>query len=117
VRDALVPNLVLQPIVENAIEHGFEASEGPGHLEITARRTAERLVLSAKDSGPGMSGDGIPADVEGIGLKNVRARLEQLYGDEQALRFKSAEGGGFLVEMELPYHTRADFLATIVDES
>ncbi|HEU0014537.1 MAG TPA: histidine kinase [Longimicrobium sp.] len=102
--DALVPSLVLQPLVENAIKHGIGAA-GSGRIEITAAREGGRLVLRVRDDGPAPP-DAAPA--EGVGLRNTRARLAQLYGDAQALSLRPAEGGGMVAEVVLPYHTAAD---------
>ena len=100
--DALVPNLILQPIVENALEHGAARAEGAGQIEISARRTGDELVLSVRDNGPGLSG----STSSGVGVGNTLARLEQLYGDSAALTLADAEGGGVCATIALPYHTR-----------
>ncbi|HVG44672.1 MAG TPA: histidine kinase, partial [Longimicrobium sp.] len=75
--DALVPNLILQPLVENAARHGVGRLRGTGRIEIGARREGGRVVLTVRDNGPGMDG-GAPAR-EGVGLSNTRERLAQLY--------------------------------------
>jgi signal transduction histidine kinase len=119
VLDALVPNLILQPLVENAIVHGASRAPGIGRVELRARRAGDDVVLSVRDNGPG------PADADsaggaaavtgsaagGVGLRNTRARLEQLYGAGQTLALRAAPGGGFIAEITFPYHTRADFHA------
>jgi two-component system LytT family sensor kinase len=102
--DALVPNLVLQPIVENALEHGASRAGGEGRIEISARRDGERILLAVRDNGPGLK-DGVES---GVGLANTRARLAQLYGDAAALALSSPPGGGVLAEIELPFHTGGD---------
>ena len=98
---ALVPNLILQPLVENAIRHGLESRAAPGEVSVVVRRTGHRLVVTVADNGVGESD---PARRrEGVGLANSRARLQQLYGTDQ--RFEA--GGtveGFRVVMELPFH-------------
>jgi signal transduction histidine kinase len=93
--DALVPHFILQPIVENALEHG-EA----GTIEIAARRDGARLVVSVRDHGPGVSGT-----AAGVGLGNTRARLEQLYGGDASFALRNAEGGGAIAEIVVPYRT------------
>jgi two-component system, LytTR family, sensor kinase len=103
--DALVPNLVLQPLVENAMRHGVEKLEGGGLVEIGARREHGRLVLTVEDNGPGASREGTQ---EGLGLGNTRARLSQLYGSEQSLTLRTGANGGMLVEASIPYHTGSD---------
>src|SRR5690606_27190652 len=76
--DLQVPNLVLQPLVENAIKHGIEPHASRGTVEIGARREAERLLLEVRDNGGGLPGE----YKEGIGLRNTRSRLTELYGNE-----------------------------------
>ena len=110
VLDALVPNLILQPIVENAIKHGTSQVDGTGRVGVRARREGEVLALSVRDNGPGLavpSGDGAPGADEGIGLRNTQARLEGLYGEAGRLTLEAAEGGGLLARITLPYHTGA----------
>ncbi|MFL6245614.1 MAG: sensor histidine kinase [Thermoanaerobaculia bacterium] len=101
--DALVPNLILQPIVENALEHGVNRAAGEGQITIAARRDGERLVLSVRDNGPGIDAQ----NESGVGLANTRARLEQLYGDRAMLALRNADGGGTLAEIALPHHEHA----------
>ncbi len=84
VLDALVPNLILQPLVENAIKHGVSKIDEEGRIEINARRDGDRLVLCVRDNGPRISENGLRAG-EGVGLRNTRERLQELYGAEQSL--------------------------------
>jgi len=99
--DALVPNLVLQPLVENAFRHGLAQMQSIGRVAVRVVRDDGDLVLTVRDNGRG------PANPvrEGVGLTNTRARLTQLYGARQLLALTAAEGGGALVEVRLPYHT------------
>jgi two-component system LytT family sensor kinase len=119
VRDALVPNLILQPLVENAIKHGVSKlpNAAVGRVEVAGRRDGDVVVLTVRDNGPALdAADGLtPAD--GVGLRNTRARLAALYGPEHTLTLAAAPGGGggVIAELTLPYHTRADFHATAVD--
>lgn len=99
-QDALVPNLILQPIVENALEHGVNRAAGEGRIEIAARRDGKRLLLTVRDNGPGLD----TLNESGVGLANTRARLAQLYGTEAALTLTNAEGGGTIAAIALPYH-------------
>jgi LytS/YehU family sensor histidine kinase len=99
--NALVPNLVLQPLVENAFRHGLAPMQTVGRVAVRAARDDGELVLSVRDNG---SGPATPVR-EGVGLTNTRARLTQLYGARQGLALSAAEGGGALVEVRLPYHT------------
>ncbi|MFL5381075.1 MAG: sensor histidine kinase [Longimicrobiaceae bacterium] len=99
--DALVPSLVLQPLVENAVKHGLGRLKGVGRIEIEARREGGRVVLCVRDNGPGMEGDAPPR--EGVGLRNTRERLAELYGAEGRLALRPAEGGGVEAEVSLPF--------------
>jgi two-component system LytT family sensor kinase len=102
--DALVPNLVLQPIVENALEHGAARASADGRIEIAAHISGDRLVLTVRDNGPGVERNA----GAGVGLANTRARLAQLYADQSSLSLSSAPGGGAISEIALPFHTAAD---------
>lgn len=97
---ALVPALMLQPLVENAVRHGLEPKLAGGKLTITARRENGHLRLSVADNGAGL---GEHPTREGIGLHNTRARLGELYGSNATLELHSEEGVEVLVS--LPYHT------------
>ena len=114
VLDALVPSLILQPIVENAVKHGVSKTEGVGRIEIVARREGELLHLVVTDNGPGFDGAGPPSFDRGVGLRNTRARLEGLYGTAQELAFRPLPGGGLAAHITLPYHTGADLRAAAV---
>jgi two-component system, LytTR family, sensor kinase len=105
---ALVPNLVLQPVLENAMEHGIARTLGEGMIRTEAERVGDRLHLRVSDSGPGLRGE---AFVEGVGLSNTRARLQQLYGSEATLDLRDAGTGGVVAEIVLPYRTREGYPA------
>ncbi len=100
VQDARVPNLILQPLVENAIKHGIERRARPGVIELIARSQNALLHIEVRDNGPGLVTDQ-PAR-EGIGLSNTRARLQQLYGGAHRFELRNGEAGGLVVELELP---------------
>ena len=107
--DALVPNLILQPLAENAVEHGVSRLEhGTGQIEIAARREGTALVVTLRDNGPGLSDEHEGERGGGVGLRNVRARLDALYGDAARLDLAPADGGGSVATVTLPYHTAAD---------
>ncbi len=114
--DALVPNLILQPLVENAIIHGVSNLRRGGEIVVGARREGERLVLQITDNGPGLSSTNGSAERQGVGLRNTRERLEGLYGDECAFRLISNEPSGLTVEISVPYHTTADLHTTAVTD-
>jgi len=103
--DALVPHLILQPLVENALRHGLH-TDTSGLVEIRVRHENGTLRLSVRDSGEGPK-EGPSSPKEGIGLGNTRARLRHLYGEQQRLDLTRGESGGGLVEVAIPYHTEA----------
>lgn len=101
-RDALVPFLVLQPLVENAITHGIGPRLAPGYVRVDAEVRGRRLVLRVSDTGVGMSPGAVERVDHGVGLSNTRARLAHLYGADSRLSFTAGEQGGVVVEIELP---------------
>jgi signal transduction histidine kinase len=105
--DALVPNLILQPLVENAIKHGVSKIDEAGRIEIGAKRIGERLVLTVRDNGPPI-GDAVLRAGEGVGLRNTRERLLELYGTEQSLSLSAAGDEGVIAEVKIPFHKRTD---------
>jgi two-component system, LytTR family, sensor kinase len=110
-RAALVPSMLLQPLVENAIEHGRAQADGAVAIDVTARVTGQTLRLEVRDTGPGASADELR---RGVGLGNTAERLAKLYGDRHRLEVGSAEGGGFAVRLELPLRATADTPSTPV---
>jgi sensor histidine kinase YesM len=104
VADALVPSFILQPIVENAFEHGVARLQRAGTIEISATSSGGMLVLRVHDDGPGPAGAEPRA---GVGLANARTRLAELYGAEGSLEFLASQGGGTTVEVRLPLRTAA----------
>ena len=97
--DAQVPNLILQPLVENAIRHGIATRPGAGHIDLRATTDGPVLRLHVRDDGPGLDG----AFKKGIGLTNTEARLRQLYGAAHTFEIRnSTPGGGVEVTITLP---------------
>ncbi len=101
--DALVPHFVLQPLVENALEHGIARRPGPGRLAIAAARDGDRLRITIADDGLGLSDTPLNG---GVGLANTRSRLEQLYGDAQTLRLEDVAPAGARATITLPFRVR-----------
>ncbi len=104
---ALVPWLVLQPLVENAIRYAVEPRVTGGRVLVKARRTDAWVRLEVEDDGPGLSAAGGPPNGAGVGLANTRARLRRLYGDRHELQAEPLAGGGFRVAIRLPYREAA----------
>ncbi|HKQ53373.1 MAG TPA: histidine kinase [Pyrinomonadaceae bacterium] len=101
---AQVPNLILQPLVENAIRHGVAKSSSPGLVRISARRANGWLELSVEDDGPGLpAGWLMDASGGGIGLRNVRSRMEQLYGVRQEFSIQNVEPQGAAARLRIPF--------------
>jgi two-component system, LytTR family, sensor kinase len=104
VRTALVPHLLLQPLVENAIRHGVGPRREGGTVHVRAARVGDRLRLVVGDDGVGLRTDAVTGTQgAGIGLRNVRARLRQLYGNAHAFTFRERSPRGLDVEIELPF--------------
>jgi signal transduction histidine kinase len=102
--DALVPPLLLQPLVENAVGHGVRRiEEGVGEIRLVARVDGGRLRLSVEDNGPGLDGGDGQAGGGGVGLSNTRARLHALYGDDAELALRERAGRGAVAEVVLPF--------------
>ena len=99
--DTLVPILILQPLVENAVKHGLESRLAPGVIAIAASQVGDALRLQVADNGRGLTPGQAPR--EGVGLGNTRSRLRELYGPAANLTARGREGGGFLVEIILPW--------------
>jgi len=105
VKRALVPNLILQPLVENALKHGVSASDGRGRVEVSAVRSNDQVVMTVRDHGPG------PGNAEkdnGVGLSNTVERLDQLYKSKQRFSLLPAPDGGTIAEIRLPYHEQPE---------
>ncbi|WP_238388186.1 sensor histidine kinase [Hymenobacter sediminis] len=101
-QSALVPSLLLQPLVENAVRHGIARTDAGGTVCLRARRQADRLRLEVHDDGPGA----LTADpVWGIGLRNCEERLRSLYGSSASLTLATAPTQGFTVRLDLPFTT------------
>jgi LytS/YehU family sensor histidine kinase len=100
--EAKVPNLILQPLVENAVRHGIEPHSRPGRIELVARRQGEGLALEVWDNGDGLA-EGHAA--ERVGLSNTRARLQALYRDAHQFELVSSKRGGLSARLLIPFRT------------
>ena len=104
--DYYVPNLILQPIVENAIHHGISPHIQAGKIKIAAFKEEEHLVLQVHDDGPGMTNS--YKSRQGVGLSNTRERLERLYGEDQKLELTNADEGGLKVRIVIPMQDKVE---------
>jgi two-component system LytT family sensor kinase len=104
----VIPFLSLQPLVENAVRHGLEAKEGTGHITITARDAGPYAEVTVEDDGVGIEPDHLRSVLAGhtdgvhVGLRNVDARLRQVYGDDHGLIIDTAPGAGTLITLRVP---------------
>jgi two-component system, LytTR family, sensor kinase len=98
--DGLIPTLMLQPLVENAVEHGVKRTRDAARVCLSAERAGDRLHLTIADNGPGFTAAG-----DGVGLANTRARLVGLYGPEHRFELSAMESGGTVVTIELPFRS------------
>ena len=102
--DAVVPTLILQPIIENSIRHGTALQAAVGRITVSARRRTGNLELAVRDNGPGLQRSGAR---ERIGVGNTRARLRQLYGEAFCFELRNHEAGGVIATITIPFQ-RAD---------
>ena len=100
--DGRVPNLILQPLVENAIKHGTAPRAAAGLIEIFAARQETHILIEVRDNGGGLAAN-VGSFREGVGLRNTRARLRQLYGPAHRFELRNRTGGGAIVTMVIPY--------------
>jgi LytS/YehU family sensor histidine kinase len=106
---ALIPSLLLQPLVENAIKHAIAKAEEGGQLRIAARVFAGDLLMEVSDNGPGVElVDGEIPGANGVGLRNTRERLREMYGKHHSFRLSNAEPQGLLISIRIPFETTRD---------
>jgi LytS/YehU family sensor histidine kinase len=103
--EGMVPNLVLQPILENAFRHGIASRIAATTVTVTARKEGGVLRLRISDDGPGFGGTAAARGSSGVGISNTRQRLAQLYGDRASLVVEDASPTGAVVTITLPFHT------------
>jgi two-component system LytT family sensor kinase len=99
--EAAVPTLLWQPVLENAIRHGVTPLAGRGRIVIASRREGDDLVLEIRDNGTGLPAGAVPR--EGVGLRNIRERVYQLYGSRAVFNLAPAPGGGTVATLRLPF--------------
>jgi sensor histidine kinase YesM len=104
---AKVPNLILQPIVENAIRHGIAPRSSPGLIEIEAKQLNGTLRIQVRDNGPGLPEHRTDQNQfkKGLGLANTETRLKRLYGADHLFDLSNDPAGGLIVTLEIPFHT------------
>jgi signal transduction histidine kinase len=107
-RASVVPMFLLQPLVENAIQHGVAKRSGPGRVEVKVDRVGERLRIVVADDGPGIDGDPAAVMGKGVGLRNTEERLHHLYGAAASLALRNGEVGGLRVIVEVPHREAQD---------
>jgi len=106
-QNAMIPSLLLQPLVENAIKYGIARSEEDGNLRIAARVFAGDLLMELSDDGPGVDLDaGEIPEAKGVGLRNTRERLKELYGNQHSFRLSKTEPHGLTVNIRIPFEKR-----------
>jgi len=100
--DGLVPSLLLQPLLENAMRHGVSAADGHCRVRVSARVDGSRLLIDVRDAGPGIASQ--PATPpSGVGLTNTAERLRYLFGNDHSLALRTLDEGGLLVSLDLPF--------------
>ena len=103
-KDALIPSLLLQPLIENAIKYGIARAEGGGQLSISAKVFAGDLLIEVSDDGPGCElVKGHIPDAKGVGLKNTRERLATLYGSEHSIKLSKTDPHGLTICIRIPF--------------
>lgn len=100
--DALVPSMMLQPLAENSIHHGFRSRQSAGTIVVAVSKQNGHLALTFSDNGCGFNE--LSPDHEGLGLRNTRKRLEQLYPNDHRFELQSVSGGGARLLIEIPFH-------------
>jgi two-component system, LytTR family, sensor kinase len=105
---AQVPHLILQPVVENAIQHAIAPRAAQGHINIEAKRLNSLLQVAISDNGPGIGSNANSLGKKCVGLSNVRSRLQQFYGPDFRFELMNTSDGGLTVVMEIPFQHEAN---------
>jgi LytS/YehU family sensor histidine kinase len=113
--DVLVPTLLVQPLVENAIKHGIARKKGPGHINVTAHAAHDKLCIEVRDDGVGLSDTALNALQKGIGVSTTRARLQHQYGADYRFEFhRLAQGLAVLVAV--PWRTAPPAVESVPEQ-
>jgi len=105
---ALIPSLLLQPLVENAIKYGIARSERGGRLKVAAKVFAGDLLIELSDDGPGVElVDGRIPDANGVGLRNTQERLAELYGNSHSFRLSETDPHGLTINIRIPFESKS----------
>lgn len=107
-RNALIPSMILQPLVENAIKHGVEPHAGQAEVKVSSWLDDSGLKVRIADNGPGLTESSKLEAEKGVGLANTRERLRHLYGDRGSLSLENGPSGGLIVTLSIPYKTAKD---------
>ncbi|MEO8724631.1 MAG: ATP-binding protein, partial [Acidobacteriaceae bacterium] len=113
---AVVPHLILQPLVENAIRHGTSPRLAAGRVEVHARLRGDRITLQVVDDGVGLPENYRESQSGGVGLKNTRARLRQLYGENYHFTCENVPSGGCRVSISVPFRSTPSSMAKEMKE-
>ena len=104
---AMVPTMLLQPLIENSIKYAISQSEAGGTIRISAQLKEETLVLQVADDGPGVpelyGGSDSSVFSQGVGIGNIKNRLQEIYSLKHKLKFSNADSGGLIATVEIPY--------------
>ncbi len=103
-----LPSLLLQPLIENAIKYAVTPQEEGADISVEVRRSANRVLITVSDTGPGVDGAPSRSESTGVGLANIRDRLAQAYGEDHRFETQSDIMGGFRVFIEIPYQIETE---------
>lgn len=108
--EAMVPSMLLQPLIENSIKHAVARTEGGGLIAVHAKVAGDKLVIMVEDDGPGVDDTSAFTALDnpsgGVGLKNIQNRLKEIYADAHSLAFSSGSPHGCIVTVVIPYETK-----------
>ena len=103
VKNAMIPGLILQPLIENAVKHGIAKKMGPGRIRVKINRVDNSLKITIKNDGPGLPPNWNPDKQSGFGLQVTKKRLELMYGNNYSFSVKNSERGEVCAEIIIPF--------------